>query len=84
MEAEIETDILERDTFTLHELAERLEKPYSTVRDAAKRGQIPTVRIGRAWLVPRDTYGRWLACEWHPSVVKESGRRRRKINAFST
>jgi excisionase family DNA binding protein len=41
-----------RKTKTLAETAEILGVSRGTVYEAARAGQIPTVRVGRRWLVP--------------------------------
>ena len=35
--------------------------PYSSWRDAVHRGEIPLIRIGRAWYHERTDIDRWIA-----------------------
>lgn len=44
---------LERATYTIEEVASILGVGRSTAYDAARRGEIPTVRLGRRLLVPK-------------------------------
>lgn len=34
--------------------------PYTSLRDAAFRGEIPVVRLGRAWYFERSDLARWV------------------------
>jgi len=34
--------------------------PYSSLRDAHFRGELPVVRVGRAWYVERNDIDRWI------------------------
>jgi len=38
----------------------RVGVPYGSLRDAAHRGEIPVVRIGRAWYFERVDVDRWI------------------------
>jgi excisionase family DNA binding protein len=35
--------------------------PYGSLRDLAYRGEIPVVRVGRAWYFDRSDVDRWIA-----------------------
>jgi len=50
----------ERITYTIDEAAERLGVSRNTAYEAARSGQLPTVRIGRRLLVPRAAFERLL------------------------
>ena len=34
--------------------------PYGSLRDLAHRGELPVVRVGRAWFFDRDDIDRWI------------------------
>src|SRR5206468_10535156 len=51
----------EPDVFTIAETARRLGLGRNTVYEAARRGELPLLRIGRRLLVPRVAFQRWLA-----------------------
>jgi excisionase family DNA binding protein len=40
--------------------AHRTGIPYSSLRDLAHRGEIPIVRVGRAWYFERADVDRWI------------------------
>jgi excisionase family DNA binding protein len=48
------------DTYTVPEVGRRLGIGRKQAYDAAKRGDIPTIRIGRRVLVPKPAFERWL------------------------
>ena len=50
-----------RATMTITEAAEQLGIARNQAYEAAKRGEIPTIRIGRRVLVPRVAFDRLLA-----------------------
>ncbi len=37
--------------------------PYTTLRDIVFRGEIPLVRLGRAWYLDRRDVDRWIASQ---------------------
>lgn len=51
----------ERKVITVPEAGEQLGLGRNAAYEAAKRGDIPTVRIGRRLLVPRDAIDQLLA-----------------------
>jgi excisionase family DNA binding protein len=51
----------DRETITLSEAAKRLGIGRNQAYMAAAKGEIPTIRIGRRWLVPRAPFERLLA-----------------------
>jgi excisionase family DNA binding protein len=51
----------ERKTITVTEAGAQLGLGRNSAYEAAKRGEIPTVKIGRRLLVPRDAVDRLLA-----------------------
>lgn len=53
----------ERVTLTIREAARRLGVSEGTLYRAARRGEVPTVRVGGRRLVPRAALERLLACE---------------------
>jgi excisionase family DNA binding protein len=54
---------VERRTLTVEEAARVLGIGRNTAYDAVRRGEIPTITIGRRLLVPRDALERMLAGE---------------------
>jgi excisionase family DNA binding protein len=48
------------DTYTVPEAGRRLGIGRKQAYDAAKRGEIPTIRIGRRVLVPKPAFERLL------------------------
>lgn len=51
----------DRLTLTIEEAAEALGVARMTAYQAANRGEIPTIRIGRRLLVPRAAFEKMLA-----------------------
>lgn len=51
----------ERRTYTVDEAGELLGIGRNTAYEAARRGEIPTIKIGRRLLVPRAALERMLA-----------------------
>jgi excisionase family DNA binding protein len=54
-----------RRTVTVAEAAEVLGISRNGAYEAAKRGEIPTVKVGRLVLVPKDALDRLLSGDWH-------------------
>lgn len=42
------------------DIAAETSIPYTTWRDIAHRGEIPVVRVGRAWYLDRADGARWI------------------------
>ncbi|HLH24961.1 MAG TPA: helix-turn-helix domain-containing protein [Chloroflexota bacterium] len=55
---------MERQTVTVEEAAQYLGISRSTAYDAVKRGELPVVRIGRRYVVPRQALERMLSEAW--------------------
>jgi excisionase family DNA binding protein len=53
-----------RRTRTMAEAAEVLGISIGCAYDAAKRGEIPTVKVGRLLLIPADGLDRLLSGDW--------------------
>ena len=53
--------IVESLVYTIEEAAELLKIGRSGAYEAARRGNIPVLRIGRRWLVPRVALDKMLA-----------------------
>jgi hypothetical protein len=56
-------------------IAKEYGLPYTTIRDAHFRGDLPVVRIGRAWYIDYRDMDRFIeqskatrATDWDPSV----------------
>ncbi len=56
-------DFQERKTLTIEEAAKELGVGRNQAYEAAHKGEIPTVRIGRRILVPRVAFERLLSGE---------------------
>jgi excisionase family DNA binding protein len=56
----------DRKTITVAEAGEQLGLGRNAAYEAAKRGEIPTVKIGRRLLVPRDAVDRILQKAMEP------------------
>lgn len=48
-------------TYNLAEVAVILNVSETSIREAARRGEIPTIRVGRRWLVSRAALAAMLA-----------------------
>ncbi len=46
--------------YTASEVAEKLRITPDGVAKRIKRGQLPAVRVGRRWLIPRETLDQML------------------------
>lgn len=68
MEANFETTKPERRVVTLGEAALILRISRGSAYEAAKRKEIPTIRIGRRLLVPLAALERMLACNTAASL----------------
>ena len=51
---------MERETLTVEEAAQRLGIGRGTAYEAAKRGEIPTIRLGKRLVVPKAALERML------------------------
>jgi excisionase family DNA binding protein len=56
-----EISVLQREAFSLEETAKSIGIGRTLAYDAARRGEIPTIRIGRRLLVPRAALEQLLA-----------------------
>jgi excisionase family DNA binding protein len=43
--------------------------PISTLRDAVHRGELPVIRIGKAWFLERVDVSHWLASRKETAAV---------------
>jgi excisionase family DNA binding protein len=57
----------ERQTLTVEEAGQKLGISRNSAYEAARKGEIPTIRIGRLLLVPRAAFERLLD---HPVTAK--------------
>jgi excisionase family DNA binding protein len=51
---------IERRTMTISEVAEALGVCPVTAYEAARRGELPTIRVGKRWLVPVAAFNKML------------------------
>ena len=56
-------------TISVPEAGRRLGIGRNSAYDAAARGQIPTIKIGRRLLVPRVAFDKMLAQAGEPKVI---------------
>ena len=54
---------VERLTYTVDEAAQLLGISRNSAYEAVRRGEIPTIRLGRRILVPRNRLEEVLACQ---------------------
>lgn len=54
---------MEKLALTVEEIAELLNLKPSTISRKASEGSIPSVKIGRKWVFPRDVIQEWLKQE---------------------
>ena len=50
-ERSIDSEALERDFYTLQDVADLLGFHYNTIRRMVKSGELPAVKFGKAWRV---------------------------------
>jgi len=51
---------MERDVLSVRDVAQRLEVGLQSAYRIIKDGTIPSIRIGRKYVVPRVRFERWL------------------------
>ena len=61
-----------RETLTIEEAAQRLGIGRRLAYDAARRGELPVIRIGRRILVPVMALDAMLAVEVEPGALDDS------------
>ncbi len=49
------------DVMSVHEVADRLGIGINQAYVACKKGQIPNIRVGKRFIVPRAAYLNWMA-----------------------
>ncbi len=60
---------MQRDTYTVDEVAERLGIGRNAAYEAIRRGELPALRIGKRIIVPRAALDRLLAdCAPRPAA----------------
>jgi excisionase family DNA binding protein len=52
---------MDRDVLTVRDVAQRLEIGVAGAYKIVKDGTIPSIRIGRKYVVPRVRFEKWLA-----------------------
>lgn len=50
----------ERETLTVREISRILGCGLNQCYDGVRRGEIPAIRLGRRWLIPRGPFRRFL------------------------
>ena len=53
------------DTITVREAASRLGIGINQAYEACERGEIPSIRLGKRWLIPTVAFQAWLANGGH-------------------
>ena len=66
---------MDKQVFTVEEVAARLRIGRGTAYDAVRRGEIPVIRIGRRLLVPRAALARMLAAADGDTTISDDGKR---------
>lgn len=51
---------MQTETMTVKEAAQRLGVGINQAYEGCERGQIPNIRFGRRWLIPRVAFESWL------------------------
>ena len=51
---------MENEVLTAKEVSKRLRVGLSQIYEGCARGEIPALRIGRRWLIPRAALDHWL------------------------
>lgn len=51
---------MQKDTITVKEAAQRLGIGINQAYEACERGELPNVRLGKRWLIPRVAFEAWL------------------------
>jgi len=52
---------MQQDIISVKEAAQRLGIALNQTYQACERGQVPCMRFGRRWLIPRVAFDAWLA-----------------------
>ena len=60
---------MDRQVLTVKDVAQQLGIGINQAYSACERGQIPTVRFGRRWLIPKTAFQQWL----HASGTEQQG-----------
>ena len=56
---------MERDVFSVRDIAQRLEIGLASAYALIKDGTIPSIKIGRKYVVPRVRFEQWLVGTAH-------------------
>ena len=51
---------------TVAEVSEILRIGEKTIRDLLRAGELPGVKIGKAWRIPEDALKKYIRGEWKP------------------
>ena len=51
---------MDRQVLTVKDVAQQLGIGINQAYSACERGQIPTIRFGRRWLIPKPAFHQWL------------------------
>ncbi len=55
-----------KDTLAIAEIARRIDRSETTIRQWITDGVFPGYRYGSAYVVPKPMYEQWLRGEWRP------------------
>ena len=58
---------------TVKEVAQQLGLGINQTYAACERGQIPSIRFGRRWVIPASAFERWLLESNQPSALSLGG-----------
>ena len=64
--------VAERATYSVDEVAHLLGLSRGLAYQCVRQGQIPAIRVGRRWMVPRKVFQEWLesSCQTEASGSK--------------
>lgn len=60
----------ERQTMTVDEVSEVLGVSRNGVYEALRKGEVPGVRVGRRWVIPRERFWRWFKGEEEIKILE--------------
>ncbi|MEU6701551.1 helix-turn-helix domain-containing protein [Pseudonocardia sp. NPDC046786] len=59
---------MEQLTYSVEQVAEMLGVARGVAYEQVRSGEIPAIRVGRRWLIPRNRFHAWLDGEVRESV----------------
>ncbi|WP_344023336.1 helix-turn-helix domain-containing protein [Pseudonocardia kongjuensis] len=59
---------MEQLTYSVEQVAEMLGVARGVAYEQVRNGEIPAIRVGRRWLIPRNRFHAWLDGETRATV----------------